>query len=250
MRRFLIPSCLLILLILPTPSKSGCYGGNYLGACYYQSYQPAPYVPPVYNYNYSTTYVYPAAIPLYSVGYQQPSAVISGAVSYSQQIVASQSSVQSTLSTIAQQSAATVTTEQSERLLRALETIAAASSGGQRMFGQQLSEPPHAAILRRDCGQCHSGANAKAKFAMFDAQGAFTGVREEDIGKVIFRLTTRNTDQSKGPVRMPPDRKMNPDDRDAVLEALVTQQPKLQQQEPGRAVQPGPIDPKKLEDNF
>lgn len=203
----ILPSLLLLSTVAlghgynQTPS----YHQGYSYPSYPVSY---PSYPQYYQNNYNTQFIYPAAIPLYSVGYQQPSAVISGAVGYSQQIVTQTSSVQSMLS--ASQDLAF-----QEKFLQFMEVMIARQQSGTR--GQAQQEQPHVAILRRDCAKCHSGVEASGKFQLFDSNDAFVEPDGAGVGKIMFRLATKNAK-----LRMPPNGRMNPDDKDAVTEALMT----------------------------
>lgn len=236
----LLLSSLPLLLLVMTSGSGSKAKASPPGAYYhqYQSYpsysSPAYYAPPVYNYQYQ--FVYPAAVPLYNSAYVAPTAVLSGQVNYSQQIVTSQSSVQSLVSA----ANASVASERRAFAQELAQAIVAAQQGGGQLLKGAAQEPVHVAKLRAACAKCHSGGSAEKGLAIFDDAGGYLGLKPADTPKVIFRLTTANPK-----LRMPPGGQFPPEDKDAIIEGIMTEQPQDAKAEPRKVEDPRKLDEKK-----
>lgn len=189
---------------------------------YRQSYYPSypVYYPPAQVYNNTYNNYIPYAVPLYSAGYVQPTAVISGSVAYSQSITTTatagaQTTVQSVLGAEASLQQSQRTEQFMEAIIRIAEQMGPAKAAN--------VELPHVSLLMANCASCHSGDTARAKFQIFDGNGKYV-LHPEDIGKVLFRLSTNKTDpNTKRPLRMPPNGRLAQDVHDQIVEGLVTQ---------------------------
>jgi mono/diheme cytochrome c family protein len=148
-------------------------------------------------------------------------------------------------------------------MLQAMEQQAAAMTAMATMLSQgsangfvpqkaKSTEPQHVLILRRDCASCHKGADARGKLQLFDASDRWLDLDLATLKKISFRLTTRDAKK-----RMPPPpAKMNPDDRDTVLEWLAVHEPPTaeppepQVQPQAQKTIPPEADPKKEDGPF
>ena len=205
-RLLLIPSCLCLLLTATAQSSN----------CSYPCYQSCSY--PVYQYPVVQQQVYnvyqPYAIPLYTTAYAPPTAVVSGAVAYQQQITTlaqagAATSVQGLVGAEVGMAQGQAQTDKFDRLLAAVEKLA----GIEKAFGLNS---PGLADIQTNCASCHTGNGAKAKFQLFDDSRKFV-LRPEDVGKVIFRLTTSNPK-----MRMPLNGKLSHEQSDRIIEHLTT----------------------------
>lgn len=206
----------LILSSLCLLTVGTVHGSNYG----YRPYHYPVYYPPAQVYNNTYNNYIPYAVPLFSSGYVAPTTVISGAVAYQQTITAVTSATAGAQTTV--------------------QTVQGAQVGLQAQAQQQaqtVKELPHVAVMRQHCAKCHTGALARGKFQIFDDAKQYV-LGREDIGTVMFRLSTTKVDeQSKQPLRMPPPPdKLAPEDRDAIIEGLVTQ--------PEKAIEPKKEEPK------
>ena len=229
----------LLTLLPPTVSGSHCsYPASY-------SYQAAPYyVQPVYQTQVYQQF-YPVAIPLYSLSYAVPAAQITAA-----QVTTYQASSTSSLLQTGQAAGATSLAgmqgqDQMERLIAAVERVAANGGGGGAMAAQQQL-PAHALVLHRHCAQCHTGPNAEKGFKIFESQGQLAQMSPEQVGALIFRLSTQ--DQK---LKMPPGpNKLSYQEYAQVMEGIVTQPAVNGNGQPQPQVQPKQAPPQPKADGL
>lgn len=77
-----------------------------------------------------------------------------------------------------------------------------------------LEEPAGLKVLRETCSRCHSGADAKKGFAIFDAKGTLTA-KAADIGKIVGAIDAGTMPPAPG--------KLSFEQKYAVLKHLTVQ---------------------------
>jgi len=75
---------------------------------------------------------------------------------------------------------------------------------------QALKAPPvHVALMQTNCAQCHTGANAKGKFQLFEANGAAKEPTAEQLGLIIARVSSDDPKEVMPPPTAKPQPSVN-----------------------------------------